>query len=429
MHRGGDAADRVVPVSRLRDSVLLKRTVIVCVVFLSLLRIAGYRDLLTSVVAVRNDFTPDYTSAAALRHGADPYEQLRRLYPRYLGRDAPLIFHLDPEQRNAHPPAMIVFAIPFTAVPLRTARAVWFFMSLLATFFAVFLFSRRLHARPATSAVIALAALALPVVESDLRWAQFDGLLLFAMVLAWADLVDGRDRRAGAVLGLIAALKVFPWLLIVPLIRNRRIRAVRSFLVVAGVATAVGVIAVGIPAAKEYLTVAIPRDVRFWSTVSMGSLYASPHQWSTAAGLEVRGVVAVFVRSMTWLFFGAGVLVAFLTRGQTTGSIFWATAPLMILIAPIAWPFYFVTLIPLALLLMRPGQAGAATRRRVLAGIAAAVLLCGLPLIDRLQTTIGLWNRLIPLAALITLALCDVVRYAPTADPEGSRSRPPLAYP
>ncbi|MGH2793306.1 MAG: glycosyltransferase 87 family protein, partial [Actinomycetota bacterium] len=185
----------------------LWRGLAVVVIVVSALRIVSYVSFLDAPELTENDYSPDYVSAREWRAGGDPYAPLPALNERYFGADDATARQYEPDQRNPHPPSLILFYAPLSAGSIETARLILLIVMLSATFAAVFLFLIEIGIVRPTAAVLGFGVLALPIVGFDLRWAQMNGLLLLSLVLAWRDIRRGHDLRAGLLLGAATALK------------------------------------------------------------------------------------------------------------------------------------------------------------------------------------------------------------------------------
>lgn len=357
------ASDRrhIHPFRAFWSSPLLRWTLITGALALSLLKVFTYFDYLDPPTLTENDLAPDYVSAREWREGGDPYGLLIPMFERVIGPND-LAHHFEPNQRNAHPPALLLFTVPLTLVGFSTARLIWLVAMLVAMFLAVYLFAREVSLSKPVSGALAFLALSLPVVSYDLRWAQINGLLLLGLVVAWRDLKRGNDRRAGLVLGVATALKIFPWILLIPVLRMGRRRGAGWFAATAAVVTIGSVLALGPASAGDFLRASSDNQA-IWSPAPHSiSLVSAPYRWIVPDNwndptLPVPAVVPVLAAAALVICIAA----ALRTHGATTGDLYWATIPIMILASPIAWAHYLVLLLPIPLLLAR--------RRGVLSGL------------------------------------------------------------
>lgn len=135
-------------------------------------------------------------------------------------------------------PFFTVFMLPWSFLPLPLAAGLFTLLSLGLFAIAVALTEELLHERlkptPRAGLILALV-LALPYVHACAVVGNVGLLLAFLMVAAWFLMERGHDGRAGMLLGLAAAIKLLPGLLIVYFVLKRRWRtagaAVGSFVV------------------------------------------------------------------------------------------------------------------------------------------------------------------------------------------------------
>jgi glycosyl transferase family 87 len=360
-----------------RDGSRARITLMLVLAALSLLRIASYRQYTEAPYRTANDFTPDYVSAQEWMAGSDPYAPLGGLYEKHFDTTG---LSVEADQLNPHPPILIVLAAPLARLGVGGARAALLLVDLAAIFLAVLMVCGALSISRRTSVVVALGVLALPLVAYEVRWAQINGLILLALVWGWRSLRRGSERGAGIALGLAAAVKIYPWLMVVPLLRQLRLRAAAWMLGTAAAATAVGIVALGPAATVRFVTVASGRNVEAWGAAPHGiSLVTLPFRaFASGRWLSPGAPVAAWIPLAGLLILALCVLGVTRTRASASGDMLWATVPWMVLASPIAWPHYLVTAIPLGILVLH--RAGRLSRpARVIAFASIAVLGLGSP--------------------------------------------------
>lgn len=321
-------------------------------VLVGLWRVWGYRVFIEPPYLTDSDLTPDYVAAQEWTAGRDPYGLLRPLVTERFGPSDPSLRQMEPGQRNAHPPVLILLHAPASALGIRGMRAVELGAMVGAIFLAVFLFCRELAMRRTMAAALAFGALALPIVRFDMRWGQINGLVLLGLVLAWRALRSGKDARAGMWLGAVIAMKIFPLLLLIPLIRMRRTKAVAWTMGSATAFTLVGVAALGMEAAIKFVTVASPVNYEIWGAAPFSiSLVALPFRlFASGRWLNPGFDVSMMVMLLGVAAFVGCAVAAWRTSARVTGDLFWAATPWMILASPLAWTHYLVILLPLGAL-------------------------------------------------------------------------------
>jgi hypothetical protein len=326
----------------------------VVVVALSIVRIVGYTAFLERREIFDSDFPADYVSAREWREGGDPYAPIPDLTRKHLGPGSDTRLGYEAGQRNPHPPALVVIQAPLASTDVEVARAIFMALMLLATFLALLLFTLEIGLKRLTAAVVSFGALALPIIGFEMRWGQINGLLLLMLVLGWRDLRRGRDLRAGLWLGLATALKVFPWMLIIPLVRAKRMKAAGWMLASSIGFTIAGVAALGLEATRTFLTVAMPENVEIWGAAPHSiSLVTLPFRLFAAdRWLDPSVAIAPWVGWLGVLAVAACAVAAWHTSSAVTRDPFWGVVPWIILGTPVAWTHYLVIVLPLAILVV-----------------------------------------------------------------------------
>jgi len=326
------------------------RVLAVLAVLLGLFSVAGREIRVTTNELTRNDFTQDYISAKAWRTDVNPYGPIVDLSRRFLGESATP--GIGPGQVNPHAPTEIVFLSPLSALPYRAARALWLLLISASLAFGVGMVARGVGVSARASAVIGIGALALPVSQTYLQLVQFDGLIVLLLAAAWVTLRRGHDAWAGTALGLAAALKFFPAIMILVLLRERRFRAAGWMVGSAMAVSAVAALAMGSANLHRFLSVAAPENFRLWRGAPLNlSLIGVPYRWLTANTWRPHQPNLPGLATVIALVIGCGALAAVVrTPARATRDRFWAAMPWMLLAAPLSWEFSLIYLIPVLLL-------------------------------------------------------------------------------
>lgn len=343
---------RTAPPGRIQSTVL-RRTLLACVAVICVAVLATYWDFTKPPYLTANDFSPDYVSASEWLDRGDPYDSLRALHRKHFADDR-FALQYAPDQANPHPPAALVLTAPLTATGFRTARIIHLFLMMAAGWCAIWLFGRAVGLSPPVAALAGLVVIALPIAEYDTRWASAGELLLLLLILGWLQLRAGRESHAGVILGIAAALKIFPWLLVIPLLRSGKRKAAGWFVGTAGTLSIAAGLAVGIEPTRRFLTEALQGNYRAWraaphsiSLVSAPFRLFSPESWT-----DTTAPIPTYVWALSFGMLGLCVAGALLTRARFSGDPFWATVPWVILASPIAWPHYLVIAAPLGILII-----------------------------------------------------------------------------
>jgi alpha-1,2-mannosyltransferase len=281
--------------------------------------------------------------------------------------------------------------------------------------------SIRRRLAPMWRPLLVAALINFPPVESHLFWGQTQLLLLLLLTISWICLRRRRAGLAGVLLGLAIALKLFPALLIAPLLVQRRWRCITVALATAAGVFALSFALVGWDQGYYYLTRVLPEVDRSLSGVSNAT---------TSIGAVLRGATGNSDLSY-WLSLVirlAVVAAAALAAARVIGAPDQALAigtTTLALAPPVVWEHYFVLLyLPwLELLARTPG------RRLPLLAL-AYFLIATASLAYHMPPIIGLYSHLLPISgALLLLGLqIDAVfgRLAPlvSAGPEELSTTP-----
>lgn len=303
------------------------------------------------------DLTSDYVSAKAVLAGASPYAPMYPAAARLGLRFAEQ--NLAPDQRNPHSPAHILLFVPLAYLEYDAALKVWLVVGSASFVVAVAAMLRWSGVQTDVAVAISLLVLAVPAAHDDLVWRQTSSFLLLAFVAAWRQLVSGRERICGILLGTAVALKLFPLFLVVPLIRLRRWIAVRWMMGIAAAVSLPSMLVVGSDETRTWLVAVIPANAAYWIgspfNVSLFSLpfrVGSSTVWRPdAASLPDGGLLALALAGSALC-----VLAAAATEAELSGETFWSAMPWMVLASPLAWNHYMIFVFPLLVLILAPSS-------------------------------------------------------------------------
>ncbi|HLK91632.1 MAG TPA: glycosyltransferase family 87 protein [Polyangia bacterium] len=329
------------------------------------------------------DFARDYVTARARLvdgRGAPP--------PEGEGGNARAVQFGAPEQLlygapyHAHPPPARLLVRPLGLLAWRTAALVWAAASLVALgWLAISLLRLAAPGAPPTARVaLAFVALALwPPVLHCLEKGQWSILLAALLADGLVALTAGRQRRAGVLFGLAAALKATPILLLGLLVLRHRRSAVAMATTV-GLAVVASLAVDGTAPWRAFFGGAA-RNAAIWApwTANTASLAGVTARLFGSPGPFARPLVALpaLAMGLYTAIVGAFVLAALLAlrRPNPLRSTVAAWLALPVLANPLGWSHVLVMLLaPLAVALRSssgtsPGSgsaasgAGAATRR------------------------------------------------------------------
>jgi alpha-1,2-mannosyltransferase len=298
-----------------------------------------------------SDFAADYAIARAWSRGVNPYSDTPSLVLRYT--DVPILIDTHPHT-SLHPPAAVLLASSFSELPFRTAEFFWTLILAAAIVWSCYAFGKAAGLSSKLSVPLSIAVLALPTTRLALHNGEPNPLILALLVGAWLSLRSKADVRAGILLGIATALKLFPILLLIPLLRMRKRKAALWQIGVAVILSGICDLIIGIHATRTYLS-GSRGNIDYWraaghniSLISIPFRWLTRNQWFHVA--SNHHLAATLVSSVLILL----CLVAMMkTPALGSGDLFWAAVPWMIMISPLAWVDYLVLVLPLLLLLFR----------------------------------------------------------------------------
>lgn len=236
------------------------------------------------------------------------------------------------------PPFAIMVLTPFallarSSMPL--AKGVYSLCSVLCLVWAIARFGRAGRPYLAT----AIAAVAVPL-QTNFDYLNLNAVLLALVVAAGFDLAERRDRRAGVWLGIAAALKAFPALLVLYAAYRRRWRAAAWG---GGLALALSVCSLLPLGVTEAVT-----SARHWLASSTAGVWVvHPRNQSlpallTRLGIPPAGVIVVDLA----LLLVAAVALRRTPSDDDLVSEMGVVTLLMVLLSPLAWEHYYLLALP-----------------------------------------------------------------------------------
>ena len=324
---------------------------------------------------------------------------------------APLYADSGPGTGITGPPAYGVFFAPFAAlarIDMRAARIVWYLLNVLALAAGVWAWTLALSTEPPGRAgqavrlqgvVWPLVAIAMPA-QTNFEHQNMNALLLALEGGAALSLARRREASAGLFIGVAAALKAFPALLIVYLAVLGRWRAAAAAIVVAAALTATPAMFYGPGGAWQTL--------RDWLSISTTGGWSDRFQNQSLYAMSARIAPAEAYR--VYLLAAAVLLAVFVVtavRGRSrsdgvTAGLAFALA-CAVLLSPIAWDHYWVLMFPAMLVVFTESPRDRWLR---IAFWIAAILVTGLspPTIGRHGFNVArLWSSS-TLAGLVLVA-------------------------
>lgn len=260
------------------------------------------------------DFAQDYAAAWAWWQGRNPNGPTDTALMACCGAELARSY---PAMQTAHPPLATLLALPYAVLPWPAARLAWGVTSWLALLLAWQLTRTPLGLCLATTPYW-LIALILGTHEA-----------LIFVLLATALLLDGRRPWQAAVLvGLAAALKVYPGLLLLGLWLASRRREAGIALATVAVVTLLGELVLGFGVTLAWLRYVPVNTLRYVDTIDNLSLVRVVRTfWVAAPPLPVALIVAALL------------LLPMLPRLRR-GAWLAPLVPVLLLASPLSWRHY-----------------------------------------------------------------------------------------
>lgn len=300
------------------------------------------------------DLTQDWLSARCYKAGLPIYTRHEVSVPRFLSETEELKIKV-----NAHPPVSVLLLLPLGWLEHEQALLTWNLVSLAFVPLAVWLMLGRwgLNTDPwCWLAVLVLVICSSPL-ANQVKYAQFNPLLLLLLVLAWVCDRRGFVAAAGAFVGCAAGLKLFPAFMLLYFFGTRRWSGLIAGIGVILVLHMVAACVFGIEELRHYFQVVVP-EVDVWRSAWLNCSFAG--YWSRLFDVtdgQTRELLhaPILAKLLTYVFGGG---VTFLAgwrcwRSETLSQrdLAWAGVVIaMLLVSPVTWDHYLLLLtLPLAI--------------------------------------------------------------------------------
>ena len=304
-----------------------------------------------------NDFYQDWGSARNYLTGLPVYTAHATSIPRHLGLSSNPIPSIE---YNAHPPTSVLLALPLAQCRYPDAVLVWNVISLVALAVSLWLVAREL-ALPWTMLPPTLALLSLcHPVYGNLYQGQLTLILVLLVTGIWALERSGQLSLAGVLLGLAAAIKLFPLYLAVYFLAGGRFRVLITAAISLLVLTVATALVLGVDTYHDYLQIVLPGQAKFRSfsyNLSIAGLWYKLFDPVTETGPVVPlWSCPIFARWGTILSDLATtaivMMLAFTAQTRAQREIAFATAVIcMLLVSPVTWDFSLpLLLVPIAIM-------------------------------------------------------------------------------
>ena len=320
------------------------------------------------------DYFQDWASARNHLTGRPVYTEHTTSLPLYVG----VASYPDPRMaRNAHPPTSVLLALPLGYLPFREAALAWNLVSLSAFVLSLLIVVSALGLAPAKILpILALLSFCHPL-YANVHQCQLTLFLVLLVTGVWVLDRAGHHVGAGAILGTVAAIKLFPGYLAVYFLARRQYKLLAAALIAFLSWSVLTALILGRQAYHDYVQLVMPglsvfRSYEynlslagFWHKLFdpvaeaelIRPLWSCPGLASSATLLSDLAVTALIV------------IAAHGARDTTQRDFaFTAVVTAMLLVSPITWDFS----LPLLLVPIMVLSFGTGTRRSL-----CAMLLLG----------------------------------------------------
>ncbi len=314
------------------------------------------------------DFFQEWASARNYLCGLPIYADHQLTVERHLGysRDGEGVDDIHKVARliqvNAHPPTAVLLALPLVSFDYPDAVLAWNLLSLGALLLSLWLVARALSIPISAWSVVPLLALLLLCnpLQAQVFFGQLNLALLLLLTGTWIAYRSNRPIGAGLLLGLAAAIKLFPAFLFVFFVLRRRWKTVAAGIATFFAVTALTVAVLGLDTYRDYVREVVPQVALFrngWGNASLPGLWTKLFDPRNTRIEPLWGSMGM-VQAGTWLSCGllATVLAWIILRGgdREEDRTFALTITAMLLVSPITWDHYFLLLlVPLAVVWTR----------------------------------------------------------------------------
>jgi hypothetical protein len=328
------------------------------------------------------DYFQDWASARNYWAGRPVYTPHSTTIPLYLGRE-PSEGERDIEY-NAHPPASVLLALPLARRDFSGAMLSWNLVSLAAFLAALAIVAASL---PELRALFLPVAVLLPFclpIYATFQQGQLTFLLVLLVASAWALDRSDRPAAAGALVGVAAAIKLFPAYLVLYFAARRSWRAVLAAAAAFAILNLATAAVLGWPTYRDYLYLVLPSLEKFrsygFNLAFFGFWHkvfdpASERGWRTP--LWYCPAAARYATLFSDLLVTALVATAaYRARARDQRDLAFALAVVaMLLVSPVSWDYSLpLLLVPIAL-----AARAAPTSIRLSILLAPILVIFGLP--------------------------------------------------
>jgi hypothetical protein len=289
------------------------------------------------------DFGTYYIAGQRLMRGDPVYEPITQEMNQVLGTPQFLSSDVKNHRLADSPAAVLLYAI-FSLLPYRVAVLMFGVIISCSVVAMVIVTARALGFDRKASWILAMVGCATVPVTEMILYVHMEGLLLLFLVTGWLALRNGKSYLGGTLWGIAAALKLFPGLLLVGLIVQRRYRAAIAGASSCAFLLGAGLIVIGQSGFRTWVDFVLPQS-RHW-TGALGNFSLT----SFAADLRFPAIMQGFLVSAVAI----ATIVVFWRNRRSIDLLYVFGSIAALLISPLSWSYYLVLcLSPLLVLAVR----------------------------------------------------------------------------
>jgi hypothetical protein len=322
-----------------------------------------------------SDFAQDYLAAYGLWNNIEIYGPPLRQIGGHLM-----------QWENYHPPFNAILFLPFLFLPYTTAFIVWNFVSLIIYIALVLVLLRSYGLLTFRSVRLSALLLLWEPFLGNIFLGQSSLAISVLAISGFLFLQAKRDGAAGLCFGVATLMKLYPGLIILYLLTQRKLRCVTVFIAVLGFGFLCSALLLG-DAIVHYFRVVVPEQAQLFAAyplnVSLGAAvktifepthFSTPFIWAPFVG-------DLIVLALSGFIVGTMLLFAYVHRTQKfPADLFALFCIATLLVSPITWVHYCTLLLfPMAVLLHDAISRSCQTSMKQLLWTA---ILCGVPLQD-----------------------------------------------
>jgi hypothetical protein len=294
------------------------------------------------------DFSQEWTSARDFWAGRPVYGSFPDSLEFHLGRrvETPIRF-------NAHPPASVLLALPLAPLEQFQAYLAWTAISIGCLATSLWLMLRAPGIQLSATETLGFATLAVAgnAVSHHLIQGQVNLLLLLLVTGAWSADRRGFSAAGGVLVGIAAALKLFPAFLVLYYLTFGKWRGLGGVLLGFAAFNLLALAVLGLEPFVDYTRTVLPATQEFRDWWGNASLWGF---WSKLLdGSSGQVVPIAYHPRLAWCLGLLSCLLAvvctirrtFPLRNSPLADLPWAAFLVtMLLVSPITWEHYFVLL-------------------------------------------------------------------------------------